>query len=753
MEEERIPTMPQGEERIPTMPQGEERIPTLPQSEERIATLPQEEEERISTVPQEDENKTVAAGLKKFIINSNVEFYGNKGIKFTILASEVVSSDSGESQIYKCISASKPDEEYVARILISVTPKSDFEKRTMRNKVIEFLENVSMDEKSHLLPLIDHGTINLDSGEYYVEIYPFCKDGDLGKRKGEFTNDELKQKVIPAINEALRRFHLAGMVHRDIKPDNLYMYKNQVVIGDFGISCELREDGFAVDRTKTGTLGYYAPELMSQAAIKASDYYSFGQTLWTLYSGEMMYGDVIRRNKSYGIDEQRNQVNFSMLNNVYYGLDEIGNDFPMFEILIRGLLRYDPSSRFDYDKVNRWLNGDRSLALEIPDYKSSDGVVVFSRSFKLCGKECWDVNDVCEALCSDWKAAIDALYDGLLKDFITSQAVMFEDSRFLNEIMKRYSVNSNKKLIDYTNNIGLAKVILHFSKNRLLCWKGKKFKKYNDFSLELEKYNKGISKYDYYDFINTGLLEEWEPMGKKAKGDVLQCLKDIRDMIKKKIYGRRISVFWLMFFLSDDRKKCSINGCNNIDEYIKYIIDDKNKMYVENVINNYMHIGIFCLWGYSRHADIFINNFNENYCNRYDLFMSFLEAAASNEELKNKVRKYYFEYGPRSYLNWWKLNINLYNFIGNQSMALKNEIEKTVVNDKASISDQRENNAALISLSQRFLELFESDYIMCCTGIYNISNNYIYSDSLLGSWYYKFLGNQAPIGFKYYIDL
>ena len=60
-----------------------------------------------------------------------------------------------------------------------------------------------------------------------------------------------------------------------------------------------------------------------QAALKASDYYSFGQTLWTLYSGRMMYGDIIQMYKSAGVEEQRNQVNFAMLQNTYYGLEEI----------------------------------------------------------------------------------------------------------------------------------------------------------------------------------------------------------------------------------------------------------------------------------------------------------------------------------------------------------------------------------------------------------------------------------------------
>lgn len=36
-----------------------------------------------------------------------------------------------------------------------------------------------------------------------------------------------------------------------------------------------------------------------------------------------MYGDIIQMYKSAGVEEQRNQVNFAMLQNTYYGLEEI----------------------------------------------------------------------------------------------------------------------------------------------------------------------------------------------------------------------------------------------------------------------------------------------------------------------------------------------------------------------------------------------------------------------------------------------
>ncbi len=552
MSEERIPTMPQGmptdEERIPTMPQGmptgEERIPTMPQGmpagKERIPTMPQTApgaDGRIATMPQQG---AVPSGIVggRLLVTSDMHFTGDRGNTFVIESSNVVSADSGESQIYGCHRIAG-DEKLVVRVLISVTPESEIKKRQTRDKVIKFLDAMSENENAHILPLLDHGTISVNGKEYYVEVYPFCEGGDLGRRKGQIRYEELRDEVIPALNQALHFFHMSGLVHRDIKPDNLYKYNGRVVIGDFGITCDLREDGFATDKYKTGTLGYYAPELMSQAAIMASDYYSFGQTIWTLYSGEMMYRNILRRYKEYGLDEQRNQVNFAMLSNTYYGLDEISKGDEFFEVLIRGLLQYDPSHRFDYAKVNRWLSGDKSVAHEIADFNASK---TFTRVFKLFGIECWDDDDVCNVLCSHWEEGVDALYDGVLKDFYASQT--YEHARFLDGIMKNYSTCKNENAIPFINSIGLAKTILYFSKNKRLCWHGQVFMKPNDISAALEKcFENGELDNDYYGLVNSELIDEWYISMPNQQEEVSEVLNELTALLKTNKAGEKIALY------------------------------------------------------------------------------------------------------------------------------------------------------------------------------------------------------------------
>ncbi len=766
MDNDRIPTMPQGmqanEGRIPTMPQmgnsSSERIPTMPQGagsgNGHIPTMPQSvtgADGRVATMPQQG---GVTPGIVggRLLLSSDINFTGDRGNSFIIEASNVISADSGESQIYGCHRL-VGDEKLVARVLISITPESEIEKRQTRDKVIRFLDGMSENEDSHILPLFDHGTITVNGKDYYVEIYPFCEGGDLGRRKGQIPYKELHDDVIPALNQALHFFHSAGLVHRDVKPDNLYKYNGKVVIGDFGITCDLREDGFATDKYKTGTLGYYAPELMSQAAIKASDYYSFGQTIWTLYSGEMMYRNILRRYKEYGLDEQRNQVNFAMLSNTYYGLDEISKDDSFFEILIRGLLQYDPSHRFDYDKVKRWISGDKSVAHDISDFDASK---TFTRSFRLFDVECWDDEDVCRELSTHWEDALSVLYDGGLKDFYASQT--YEHARFLDGIMKNYTRCDNSDAIPFRNNIGLAKTIMYFSKNKMLCWRGDVYKSLNDISIALEEYlDNNHEDNDYYGLVYSELIGEWYSTFANAQNDMLDALNSLTDMLKLDDYGAGIALNWLRFLLAEDRSKLQISECEDLPKYVRYLLEEPGRIYGGRddapIVDNTKFLGLLCAWGYDETVQLFHDALDKGYADRYELLFDFIEREMESDDDKKLVDNFYCNYGPKGYLTWWKNNSGEYTYNGKSSRAIKDSIDAVSIEPNSSIAEQREVLATLSTLSNQFVQRMESDLFMASIGIQGLTGDYIFSEKLSCSWDYEFLGQQAPVGFKFYLGI
>ena len=772
--EGRIPTMPQqaeGEGRIPTMPQqaeGEERIPTMPQQaegEERIPTVPQGQQGadgRIATVPQQS---VVERGNRNrnLVVNADIRFQGAKGTSFVIESGHVISADSGESQIYGCHKLIG-DEKFAARVLLSVRPDSEREKRSARDKVIQFLDAVSRKEDSHILPLIDHGTINSNGKDYFVEIYPFCEEGDLGRRKGQISYAELHDEIIPAINEALHLFHNAGFVHRDVKPDNLYRYHGQVVIGDFGITCDLRADGFATDKFKTGTLGYYAPELMSQAAIKASDYYSFGQTIWTLYSGEMMYRNILRRYKEFGIDEQRNQINFAMLNNVYYGLDEIKAADAFFEILIRGLLQYDPSSRFGYEQVKRWIDGDKSVAHDIAKFDSKD---IFTTPFKYNGKECWDNSEIYEALVKDWENAKELLYSGVLKDFYVSQD--FGIASEIDKIVKRYSTVVSAdghevpdEVIDVHNDVGLSRFFMLLNKGVTLVWRGTKYHNFGGLSEHIRIYLKSINTYKtspyFDDLLGSELLGYWYQYqtSKNHSYDegMAECIDTIRSLAGEKSAWRRLIAYTTTYYVfAGNSEAVQFRKCKTLDEIAKYMISIKQNVYENwrSVLARTTFYGFLFATGYGEYAKYMVKNLqNGRTVADVEMLYELFDGEIKDPKLRRELLDYYVQRGPYAHLYWWKNHLGMYEYHSEEANALRAEIENVRL-EGANINDYRQAFEQLDRLAIKFSEKFVNNIFLAQMGL-NQGKSEITSEKAEAYWHYNFLEREAPVGFRAYIE-
>ena len=771
--EERIPTMPQAEERIPTMPQVEERIPTMPQNDGRMPTVPQDDgriptipqgDGRIATVPQDGRTATVPQGgysaggsVNEAIIRTDSSFIGVRGRRFTIYATQIISADSGESQIYGCVEDGAA-EKYVARVLKSITPSSPIDKLVQRDKVINFLLQHSNKENSHILPLVDHGTVQQGGMEYFVEVYPFCNGGDLGQRKGAIPYEVLCKEIVPAINEALRTFHSAGFVHRDVKPDNLYYYNGQVVLGDFGITCDLVNNNFATDRTKTGTLGYYAPELMSQAAVKASDYYSFGQTLWTLYSGEMMYQNILRRFRSEGIEVQRNQVNFAMMQDTYYGLEEIKEEERFFEILIRGLLQYDVNSRFNYDQVKRWLDNDYSLTHEISNYQDID---TYPIPFRVEGVQCWNHAQLIDALRNNWEEALAILYSDELSSFF--RHINPRLSNEIDQITRKYSRHSKNNQISMmvTHDIGLSQLLLLLSKGKCLVWGDIAYNQLSDLGYNAIPVENVTHRYhaDEAGFYQSGLVLDWYKMCssmRKEKTDeyVVKALAATQDYAINTAWDSRnlaipVARAIVQHVFKAMEGKSQFENYASIEELVDSLTNKETGIYgyiEKGLLQNPEFYGFLYAQGYNEFADALLKEQRTEF-DQVEILFYFFEQQIQQEALKSKLVEFYKMHGPEAYLLWFKNNLSLYDFNGEDAAAIRTQIDGVEICG-ASIAEVKSCYASLLELVTKFRTLFVDNVYMAKLGLTSgKEKNGITSRHLFAYWHKKLLGRDVPIGF------
>ncbi len=93
------------------------------------------------------------------------------------------------------------------------------------------------------------------------------------------------------IGDALQEAHSKGIVHRDIKADNIMVNsKNQVKVMDFGLA--KIKGSLKLTRTSStvGTLGYMAPEQIQGGDVDArSDLFAFGAVLFEMLAGRLPF--------------------------------------------------------------------------------------------------------------------------------------------------------------------------------------------------------------------------------------------------------------------------------------------------------------------------------------------------------------------------------------------------------------------------------------------------------------------------------
>ncbi len=106
------------------------------------------------------------------------------------------------------------------------------------------------------------------------------------ERRGKLVPDEVKSRL-EGILSALAEVHRAGLLHRDLKPDNLFCVENgRTVLIDFG-SARAFQLGRTVAHTRVLTAQYAPPEQWSSEARFGpyTDFYALGATFYHALSG------------------------------------------------------------------------------------------------------------------------------------------------------------------------------------------------------------------------------------------------------------------------------------------------------------------------------------------------------------------------------------------------------------------------------------------------------------------------------------
>jgi serine/threonine protein kinase len=199
----------------------------------------------------------------------------------------------------------------------------------------EFLAARRVDHP-HVVRVLDFGTT---ANSRYL-VMELVEGPSLGKRleKGRL-GEAAAVEIILQVAAGLQQVHEAGLIHRDVKPDNVLLAPGDVAkVSDLGL-VKILGDGIDLTRPNTGlgTPNYMAPEQFTDAkhVDPRCDVYSLGATLYTAVTGQVPF----RASTPVGVLKKKQNGDLTPARTLVPGLSE------NVERTITRALNLDPRNR------------------------------------------------------------------------------------------------------------------------------------------------------------------------------------------------------------------------------------------------------------------------------------------------------------------------------------------------------------------------------------------------------------------------
>jgi eukaryotic-like serine/threonine-protein kinase len=188
------------------------------------------------------------------------------------------------------------DERLKRQVAVKVLPPELAFREEIRLRFLREAETAARLSHPHIVPIHSVGE-GPDGLVYFVMAYV---DGESLaaklKRRGRLPPDEARRIMLETA-DALGAAHALGIIHRDVKPDNILLEgsRGRVVVTDFGIAKALSSTTGGATLTGTGvaigTPHYMSPEQAAgdREIDGRSDIYSLGVVAYQMLTGELPF--------------------------------------------------------------------------------------------------------------------------------------------------------------------------------------------------------------------------------------------------------------------------------------------------------------------------------------------------------------------------------------------------------------------------------------------------------------------------------
>ena len=334
---------------------------------------------------------TIASSREPAVDTATDDYFSLKGVYYKKVRS--LSQNSGEAQVYL---VERDGKDFVLKIY--------YPNFNVNKKMLQVIYNFRFEM---IVKLFDYGKTYVDGKSRYYELMEYLEGGTMSEFK---LNGDLNlfRRIALQAAAALAYIHENNILHKDIKPSNFFFRDKEhteVVLGDFGISSMLEDDGKAHRTTQARTPIYAAPEMYSDVIdgvveiTPAADFYSLGITLMALWLG----GNPMSSNERVMM-RQKNEGRLPHL-----------NELPeRVRMIVQGMTTVNPLNRWGYDEVEKWFEGESpKVDLSSPFLRYKSFIVDPDRNLVAD-----NIHELVPLLIDNEKLAIGYLYNGRISSWL-----------------------------------------------------------------------------------------------------------------------------------------------------------------------------------------------------------------------------------------------------------------------------------------------------------------------------------------------
>ena len=271
--------------------------------------------------------------------------------------------EGGQGAVY--LATRKSDKKKVALKVIKIKKGKNLKKEIEKALLeIKILKKVSAEPTCNMYISCYHShMVDWDKGIIYLEMEYIDGHNLMEYGKSLYESGDIDTLInaiymtVKAITTALKFIHQHGILHNDIKPENIVVERETNIpkLVDFGLACQTKaKDNKSCTSPLNkeigeccigggGTYSYLAPERVNYGVrYPQSDIWSLGATMYRIITGNIIWGN--RDSKSTILMELTNAIENEEP-------EELESDVELLNTLIDGMTKKDITKRLTSDKI------------------------------------------------------------------------------------------------------------------------------------------------------------------------------------------------------------------------------------------------------------------------------------------------------------------------------------------------------------------------------------------------------------------